>query len=324
MNLANFDAIMAEYDKKQIHAHHMLKNRKDQVYDQIPSYKALEDEITSLRLSQAKANILGEHSRANELKLQVEALILKKPALLKEHGFSPDYLEAVYECKDCKDTGYLPDKTKCHCLVQKINNLHFNQSGLAGLLETENFEHLSFDYYEGKDLEHFKKIYTKARNYVEEFANTYRNLFFYGNVGSGKSFLSCCIAKEILKQGYEVFYFSSVSLFDTLANFTFRSADKQELAGFTERLKQCDLLIIDDLGTELTNAFVSSELFTILNERDFAKKATIISSNIRLEDLRDQYSDRIFSRVISNYDIVRFEGDDIRKQKKLISNQEKR
>lgn len=320
MNAADFDAIMAGYQKKQIQAHRQLQKRMDTVYESIPSYKACEDAITTLRVELVRAKIDANAILITEKEKEIDLLIQKRDKLLLAHGFSKEYLSAQYECPDCEDTGFLFDGTKCHCLIRKISQLHLHQSGLSHLLETENFDNLRFDYYEGEDYILFQNSYKHAKKFVEEFANDYRNLFFYGTVGTGKSFLSCCIAREILMQGYEVLYFSSTDLFDQLAKYTFHSNEKEMLATLTKHLKSCDLLLLDDLGTELTNSFVSSELFSILNERNANRKATIISSNFSLEEIRDRYSDRIFSRLASSYDLLQLSGPDIRMLKKLALN----
>jgi DNA replication protein DnaC len=139
-------------------------------------------------------------------------------------------------------------------------------------------------------------------------------------VGTGKSFLSCCIARELLDAGKSVKYFSAGALFDKISDLTFRSKEKETRSYFYQELYDCDLLIIDDLGTELVNAFVASELFDCLNERHLREKATIISSNISLEELRDHYSERIFSRITSHFELLKFTGPDIRMYKKRIAN----
>lgn len=321
MNSSSFDAIMAEYQKTRMLADRSQAARKEEIYAQIPEYEQLDMQIITLRGKQSVASIGGDSATVQKLATEIADIQKQKKELLKANHIPADYLDKQYTCPDCRDTGYLEDQSKCHCLIRKMSEVLFDQSGLKQILATENFDALSFDYYEGSDLISFEKTYHLAKNFVQEFANNYRNLFFYGTVGTGKSFLSCCIAREILNQGYEVLYFSSATLFDKIAEYTFRSTEKQMLSAFTERLLSCDLLIIDDLGTELTNAFVSSELFTVLNERNNANKATIISSNIPFGELRDHYSDRIFSRIASNYELIEFSGPDIRMLKKLASKQ---
>ena len=166
-------------------------------------------------------------------------------------------------------------------------------------------------------------IYEKnlfSSNFINNFNSDYHNLFFYGTVGTGKSFLSGCVAKELIENGHSVIYFSAAGLFDTLSKFKFDYKNADELHKEYEDLFQCDLLIIDDLGTEYTNNLVNSELFSLINDRHLRQKATIISTNLSLEDFRNRYSDRIFSRITSNYEICKITGPDIRMFKKRQQN----
>ena len=140
----------------------------------------------------------------------------------------------------------------------------------------------------------------------------YQNLCFYGTVGTGKSFLSGCIAKALMKDGYSVIYFSASGLIDLFSRYAFDYKSREESEEAYQDIYNCDLLIIDDLGTELTNSFSVSRLFTCLNERALRKKSIIISTNLSLEELRDRYSDRIFSRLTGNFKFCRMTGPDIR------------
>ena len=135
---------------------------------------------------------------------------------------------------------------------------------------------------------------------------------FCGTVGTGKSFLSCCIASELLASYHSVVYMSANTLFDTLAKAQFSRDKASEAVDVKDRIYDCDLFIMDDLGSEMTNSFVGTELFTILNERYNSRKSTIISTNLELVDLRDRYSDRIFSRITGSYEILKLCGPDLR------------
>ncbi|MBQ8197805.1 MAG: ATP-binding protein [Lachnospiraceae bacterium] len=314
---SQYQAIITEYDRIRTANRHVLEDRKKEIFARIPEYKEISDSISSLCIARGKQMLLGDGSALDEMKKELHALSEKKAKLLTENGYPADYLEPVYTCKDCQDTGYLPDKSKCRCMKQKMIAHLYEQSGLMTLLQTENFDHLSMEYYDGEDRLKFEKAVQSARNFIEGFGSHYRNLFFCGTVGTGKSFLSCCIAKELLEQGYSVMYFSAGALFDKIAEFTFRNKDKEALAQFKHDLLGCDLLIIDDLGTEIVNSFITSELFSCLNERHLHRKSTIVSSNLSIEELREYYSDRVFSRMISNFDFLKFTGQDIRKYKKF-------
>jgi DNA replication protein DnaC len=188
------------------------------------------------------------------------------------------------------------------------------------MISHENFSTLSYDYYQGEDLERFKGAVKISKDFIEKFKQDYHNILFYGTVGTGKSFLSGCIASELLKDGVSVIYFSAAGLFESLARYTFDTKEKEALSAFYQDLYNCELLIIDDLGTEITNTFVASQLFSCLNERNLRSRSTIISTNLSLEEMRDRYSDRVFSRITSSYTICKLTGKDIRMIKKRASN----
>ncbi len=315
-----YQALITEYERIRTKNRHLLDERKEEIYSRIPQYKEVCDKVSSLCIAQGKKMLLGDTQALSRMKEQLRMLSEEKARLLSDHGYPADYLEPIYDCPDCQDTGYLTDQSKCRCMKQKMISHLYEQSGLMHLIETENFEHLSMEYYDGEDRVKFEKAVQSAKTFVTDFDSHYHNLFFYGTVGTGKSFLSCCIAKELLDRGNSVIYFSARSLFDRISEYTFRTKDKEALAQFYNDLHGCDLLIIDDLGTEVVNTFVASELFSCLNERHLRQKATIISSNISLEELRDHYSERLFSRITSNYELLKFTGQDIRMYKKRIAN----
>ncbi len=316
---AQYDLIQHQYEKKQIKSRRETERRLSYVYDHIPGYRDLEDAVAAISVSQGKKLLAGDEDAMEDLRDFLAELSGRKAQLLEDAGLPADYLEPVYECPDCKDTGYI-DGQKCHCFKDAMITLLYEQSNIREMLQTENFNSLSYEYYEGEDLARFKNAVNTCRNFVKNFNSDYHNLFFYGTVGTGKSFLSGCVAKELIESGHSVIYFSSASLFDFLSKNSFDYKNREELREAFTDLYQCDLLIIDDLGTELTNQFVTSQLFALLNERHMGKKATVISTNLSLEELRNRYSERIFSRITSNYEICKLSGQDIRMYKKRLMN----
>lgn len=323
LNNQQYESIMRRYEHTRDANRHLMDERRESVYRRIPEYRQLETSIGSVARDKAQSILEGDDTALASLHDYIGRISQQKQALLISAGFPADYLEPVYHCADCHDTGYIDaggsQKEKCHCLRQQEVSILYEQSNIQDVISRENFSTLIFDYYQGEDRERFERTVKKCKDFVEQFSNSYRNLFLYGTVGTGKSFLSGCIANEILKQGRSVIYFSSVGLFDKLAQYTFDTKSKETLYNFYEDLYNCELVIIDDLGTEVTNAFVTSQLFSCLNERDLRQRATIISTNLSLEELRDRYSDRIFSRITSNYNICKLTGPDIRMSKKLAT-----
>ena len=316
LNNTQYNTIIHAYEERQTKNHHILESRRADVYANVDGYRELDESIASISVEQGKKLLSGDDGALEELKHILKELTDSKTSLLTAAGFPADYLEPIYDCKDCKDTGYV-DGHKCHCFRQAEISLLYEQSNISRMLEKENFSTLSYEYYQGEDLIRFQNAVEECQKFTQNFRLDYRNLFFYGTVGTGKSFLSGCIAKELLEAGNSVIYFSAAGLFEALSQLSFDYKNKDELHGIYDGLYQCDLLIIDDLGTELTNNFVTSQFFSCLNERHMRRKSTIISTNLSLEELRNRYSDRIFSRITSNYTICKLSGTDVRMYKRL-------
>ena len=319
INNAQYDEIYRHYEERQLKNHYILARRYEEVYEKAPLYKDLEDTLSSVSVAQGKKFLDGDDEAINELKSIIRDIKEQKYLVLIKAGFPENYLEPVYDCSLCKDTGYVNGE-KCKCFRQSIVNLLYEQSNIKTLVQSENFDNLSFSYYQGDDLLRFKNAVETCHNFVQNFNSDYHNIFLYGTVGTGKSFLSGCVAKELIEKGNVVIYFSAVTLFETLAKNSFDFRAKEEFNHLLEDLYNCDFLIIDDLGTELTNSFVSTQLFSCINERHIRKHATLISTNLSLEELRDRYSDRVFSRITSNYEVCKITGPDIRMYKKRMLN----
>lgn len=321
MALSNFqyESIMRTYEKKQLASRHLLDMRLEEIYQRLPSYQTLTEQAASLSVSQGKKLLEGDTDAVPTLKILLADISRRKQRLLEEGGFPPDYLNPVYDCPDCQDTGYM-DNQKCHCFRQAMITKLYEQSNIQEILNNENFSSLSEEFFQGEDLVRFQNAVSACKNFVNTFKKDYRNLFFYGTVGTGKSFLSGCIAKELIELGQSVIYFSASQLFEYLSITSFDYKNKEELYNLYDDLYNCDLLIIDDLGTETQRANVSSRLFSCLNERHLRKKSSIISTNLSLEELRNRYSERIFSRITSNYDVCKLSGPDIRMYKKRMNN----
>ncbi len=327
MALSNsqYDTIMRAYEQKQLNTRNIMDKRYQTAYEQLPKLQTLHQTISSLSVRQARKLLEGDEQALFELKEQIQKFSEQEKQLLLSAGFPANYLEPVYECNDCKDTGYINNE-KCHCFQKAIIDLLYTQSNMKHILAKENFDTFSFSYYSENhtdpktgtsSLANMKKAYLTARNFVDNFGNDFANLFLYGDTGVGKTFLSNCIAKELIDKSYSVIYLSAFELFDTFAKSRFQKDDAADQ--MNEHILDCDLLIIDDLGTELTNSFSVSQLFLCLNERLLRRKSTIISTNLSLESLVNIYSERTFSRITSNYTMLKLTGDDIRIKKKLMN-----
>lgn len=325
---SQYDAIMRDYSQKQFQSRYTLDEHKREVYEKIPRLREIEQDITSISLQAVRRRLTSKVSAtadaAQSYKRKIAALGAERKKLLTSAGYPEDYLTIQYHCPLCQDTGYI-DGQKCQCFRKAAVELLYTQSNLKEILEKENFDSFSFDYYSDtiknevtglSAQDTAKDAVQKARQFIESFDREFHNLFLYGNTGVGKTFLSHCIAKELIDRANCVIYFSAFDLFDTLAKETFQR--DALTAGAQEDILSCDLLIIDDLGTELTNSFVASALFQCINERIMRKKSTIISTNLSLDQFSDLYSERIFSRITSHYTMIKLIGNDIRVQKRLL------
>lgn len=320
LNSRQYQSILRRYEQTRDNNRKLHEQRRAEIADRLPGFEDLDAKVREISMERARLLLNGGDDSLSSLHDDLQEIAAQKKALLRSAGFPEDYLEPVYTCPDCQDTGYIltPEqtRTKCRCFRNQEIAVLYEQSNIQDMISHENFSTLSYEYYQGEDLELFRRAVKICKDFVQNFKQDYHNLLFYGTVGTGKSFLSGCAAEELLKEGRSVIYFSSVGLFDTLARYTFDSKSREDLSGFCEDLYNCDLIIIDDLGTEVTNSFVASQLFSCLNERHMRRKATIISTNLSLEEMRDRYSDRVFSRIVSNYTLCKLTGPDIRMRRK--------
>ncbi len=316
-----YDIIMREYSRRQAENRRILEEHRREACTKLPRLQEIDSEIAAVSADKARALLNGQEADLDKLKNAVSALSRERAALLTENGYPADYLELAYTCPKCEDTGYVNGK-KCSCFKRAELELLYTQSNLSEILDKENFEHFSFDYYSDTirneatgltEKETARQAYDLALDFVKTFDSRFQNLFLYGNTGVGKTFLSHCIARELLSSTHCVLYFSAFDLFDEMAQSRFTR--KPDDTDSENMIFDCDLLIIDDLGTELTNSLVASHLFLCINERIARRKSTIISTNLELGAFSDTYSERTFSRIAGNYHIVKLIGRDIRIQK---------
>ena len=329
MMLSNqqYQEIMKEYDQIRRDCQEIRDTRKEEIRSKIPEIRAIDDQMAAMAVSDIRRRLFGSaDSQQEKGSGEFESLSARKTALLVKAGYPPDYLDPVYVCPDCRDTGYI-GSSKCHCFQQRILALLYDQSNLRNILKEENFEHFDLRYYSdriprGESLsprENIRKVLDVVQDYIRRFpqgeqgSSGNRNLLIYGRAGVGKTFLSHCIADSLLRKGHSVLYMTSHQFFEQLADHTFRreKADHH----MKDFVLSCDLLIIDDLGTEMNNAFVNSSLFVCINERLLAGRGTIINTNLSLEQINKIYSERVFSRIIESYTPIHIFGEDIRIRK---------
>lgn len=330
MSLTNsqYNELMRIYEEKQVKNRHELNQRFEQVYTRVPEIKDIDDSISLISLEQAKKLLDGDDSALADLKEQIRSLSAERARLLRASGYPSDYLEAIYDCPDCQDTGYIGSE-KCHCFQKAIIDLFYTRSHLEGILQTENFDHFLFDYYSKNYIDRLtgrssrqlaEDAYRICRKFADNFDTECENLLLFGTTGCGKTFLTHCIAKEIMESIHSVLYLTATEFVDAQMAQVLSKSD--ESAMLCEQIQNCDLLIIDDLGTERNTEFVISQLFVCLNERILNQKSTIISTNYNLEEIKNHYTERTFSRISNHYKMIRLAGDDIRIQKKLMNRED--
>ncbi len=324
---AQYNTIMRDYQRQQNRNQRELAARTEEVYEKIPELSRLDARIASASTACARRLLSDESASVEGLRAQIAELSARKAALMREAGYPEDYLAPRYRCADCQDSGYI-GSARCHCFKQAAIDLLYTQSNLRGIVAEENFSTFSLDLYSDQFIDPLTgstarqtaaHALMECRRFVQDFDRRFENIFLYGNTGLGKTFLANCIAKELLESAHSVVYFSSFSLFELFADSAFRRKEDYAQSDMEEHIFDCDLLIIDDLGTELANAFVCSELFHLLNERILHKKSTLISTNLSLEIFADTYGERVFSRISSDYIMLRMIGEDIRIKKKILS-----
>ncbi|MFU0782378.1 MAG: ATP-binding protein [Thermoanaerobacterium thermosaccharolyticum] len=301
--------------------------RRQEVYKKIPEISNIDDEIKDIGIEISKSIFLKPQKHKDlleNLRSRLNALKKKKADLLRSNGYPETYMEQKFECNICKDTGYVNNK-RCKCFEQKLINLYYRQSSIEEITKIENFDNFDYHLYSDKPYkgkmsprENIKSIVDVAKDFIDNFDNEKESLFFYGDSGLGKTFLSNCIAKELLDRGKVVLYRTAPDLIEGL-RLNKLNSDNDSYFEYTDLLRECDLLIIDDLGTEPITPFSLQEIFSIVNARLLANKKFIISTNLPLSEVMNIYPERLCSRILGNFKLLNFYGEDIRIKRKTIN-----
>lgn len=313
--------IEREYERIRSDNEKREARRREAVYARLPAVKEIDGKTAALGAELVRNAIRHANpSESEKIRKQLEQLSAKKTAALESIGLNKGYLEKIYTCPLCRDTGYI-NSEKCGCMKKKLIEKYYVMSNLSSVLEVENFAKFRADFYSDRPFEGEKLT---PRENIEGIAANVKacirdikkdgcfNHYFFGRSGLGKTFMCSCIAKEMLDMGYIVVYMTAYGLGEVFEKRRFSRDDREDAEDAAEMLFEADLVIIDDLGTEPVSSVSVGEFFNLVNLRLAEKKSTVISSNLSLKELSLRYSDRVLSRVMGNYNIHHFYGGDLR------------
>lgn len=303
------------------------EKRKDEVYSKYPRVKEIDDEIALTAIRVASKIAEGKKTveeLSKELMDTLKKLKTEKAEIYKSGGISLDYTDEKYVCEKCKDTGYVNNK-RCKCFYEYLAKSVYELSNIPMSAKNETFDKFRFDFYSKNvnpktgisDYENVKSVFESCKAFCDNFANTNENLYIYGNAGVGKTFLTNCIAQELIKNGHNVLYQTAYKTFSFLDDYKFGKIDRESNQFLFDLIYDCDLLIIDDLGTEFITQYTQAAFFDILNTRISENKKTIISTNLSIDELSNMYSQRTASRIAGDFTLLHIFGDDIRIKMKL-------
>lgn len=310
----NLKKVREDFSKKRAEVLSEYELRKDKVSREIPEIIPVERELqmTGLKIMNAALSHELTEEKLSELKKENKELLRKKEALLTSHGYLKDCLDIKYNCEMCHDTGYV-GIDMCSCMKKALVKAGFESSGLSALIERQSFESFDLGYYENGDKDKMERNLSVLKSFSENFDNKTNDSFLLlGATGLGKTHLSTSVAKVVIERGYDVVYESAqgiISSFETRRFGGDYSSDRES------RFFECDLLIVDDLGVEVSNQFTISCIYNIINTRTNSRKSTIINTNLTQSELRQRYADRITSRLFGEFRPLLFTGKDIRSQK---------
>ena len=293
----------------------------------IPRIRMLDIEIRST-MSDLVGIALGagdgrlvEDIRLRNLELQE----LRRSELVRA-GFPDNYLDDEYLCPKCHDTGYIQNKM-CVCLMQLYKKEQRESLSSLFKLGDETFDSFDLSYYDDtrapdtgiSPRRSMEIIYETCVEYARKFGKKSMNLFFNGAPGLGKTFLSACIARVVAENGFSVVYDMASSIFSKFEQAKFlRTDDTEEARAEVKRCLECDLLILDDLGTEMTTSFTISAFYELINTRLVTGRKTIVNSNLTIHELRRRYTEQIMSRLEGEYQVLTFRGEDIRRKRNAL------
>ena len=265
-----------------------------------------------------KTELASELDKLKRKNLSIQADIAK---ILEIGGYPSDYLREQYTCKFCNDTGVTTEGHICECAKQLLRKYAMENISASSPYVLTDFDSFDLNFYskaqknDGSDYEHMSKIFGYCKKYAEKFGTQRRSILMLGKTGLGKTHLSLAIVNEVTCKGYNALYDTFQNFAQMCENDKFRNGEGNTL----DLMMECDLLVLDDVGSEFQTQFTNSLLYNVLNTRMLQCKPTIISTNLDLKELEQRYSGRIASRIFGDFDVLAFVGSDIRQLKKRMS-----
>ena len=313
----NYRLVREEYENRSLEARNAADARRSELHRVIPRTEEIDRELSATGIKLMGAALGVSHASVDEIRAGVVKLRAERAALLAAAGYPENYSEPHYECEKCQDTGYV-DGYMCSCMKQRLIMAGYESSGIARLMQNETFDTFSLDYYadDRRNLENMRYIYQTMRRFAETFdPKSSKSIALFGGTGLGKTHLSTAAAKVIIERGFDVVYTGAIGMFSDFKKVRFGNASGRESGEDTDRYFDCDLLIIDDLGSEVANQFTVSCLYDVINTRINKGLPMILSTNLRQEELRQRYWDRITSRIFGEFVTLMLTGTDVRAKK---------
>lgn len=320
MSSKNHSKVMSELENIRGIELQALNDRKEEVYKKIPRIKTIENEIASKSVQIALNSMkINGYDEINKLKNEVKNLREEKLYLLEKSGYESDYLTIRYNCNKCQDTGFVNGE-QCSCYKNILIKQFYSNDEFSNQLKDYTFENFDISIFDdNKKLASSNLTLRQLMNqyldyiykYLKGFRNNNDNIFIYGGTGTGKTFLATCIANALLEKGHSVVYRTSDTLINDLSSIKFNN-ESIEAKEKEDIILNCDLLIVDDLGTENITDYSRTLFFNFINKKLLMNKKMIITTNFDLSEIKNMYSERIFSRIVGDFKAMMIPGDDIR------------
>lgn len=315
-NREDYKNVKISFEARRKNAEDQLKRRETEVCSKLPEMKKICDSLGDTGPKIYAAALEGRDNyeqRLADIRYETEELIRRQKKLLSENGYPEDYLDIKYRCPLCRDEGNIDGKM-CGCMRAELIKAGYESAGIAGLCGKMSFDNFDLSYYSGEDRANMELVLRKAREYAESFSGTGSgSLLFFGGTGLGKTHLSVSIIKKVIERGYYCVYCPSEKLFSDFRDERFKNDDKTPSK--TAKYGECELLVIDDLGTELNGRDIVPYLYSLLNQRINSGLSTVINTNLSHTELLAMYDDRVVSRLFGEFLPYMFTGRDVRMQK---------